>query len=307
RSTCLWGFRIPGSTEKLIMTLFADDTTVYLSKFDDFKHLKNELDRWCLASRAHFNVTKTEVIPLGTLEYRQQLRQMRRNKEGGSKLQADIHITEEGEPTRTLGGWIGNGVEQAQVWAKTLDKVQASLDRWTRGRLTLHLKAKIVQITVGAMTQYLTKVQGMPKAVEDKLVRMMKDFIWDRARAPMRLDFLYRAPDEGGLGLLDLRSRNDAIELGWCRTYLDLGSNRPTWTLLADVLFEDQIPKSQGTIDRDVTMNQFLQDWRPNVSGRSGLPKDLVQLIKVSRKHNVELAALRLTGRAKVSLPAWYH
>lgn len=77
--------------------------------------------------------------------------------------------------------------------------------------------------------------------------------------------------------------------------------------LLADILFEDQIPKSQGTIDRDVTINQFLQNWTPNVCGSSKLPKDLARLIKTSRKHNVELTALRLTAKAKGSLPVWYH
>lgn len=303
----LHGFQLPGSTEKLIATLFADDTTIYMSETDDFRHLQVELDRWCLASGARFNVTKTEVIPLGTIEYRQKLRDTRRNKEGGTRLQSDIHITAEGEASRSLGGWIGNNIEQTQVWTKTLDKVQASLDRWAKGRPTLHLKAKIVQITVGAMTQYLTTVQGMPRSVEDKLDRMTKDFLWDGAKAPLKMDLLYRPLDEGGLGLLDLRSRNEAIDLRWCRTYLDLGETRPTWTLVADVLFEDQIPKTQGTIDHDVTINQFVQTWRPNISGTSRLPKDLIRLITVSRKHNVKLEALRLTTTAKKSLPAWYH
>lgn len=113
-----------------------------LSEFNDFNHLRTELDRRCLASGARFNVMKAEVIPLGRQEYPQKLRDTRRNKEGGSALWADIHITEEGEPTRTLGGWIGNGVEQAHIWTKTVDKVQASLDRWARGRPTLHLRAK---------------------------------------------------------------------------------------------------------------------------------------------------------------------
>lgn len=303
----LQGFLIPGSTEKLIATLFADDTTVYLSEFDDFRDLKVELDRWCLASGARFNVTKTEAIPLGTPEYRQRLRDTRRNKAGGTRLQADIHITLEGEPTRSLGGWIGNKVEQAQVWSKTLDKVQCSLDRWAKGRPTLHLKSKIVQITAGAITQYLATVQGMPRIVEDRIEKMVKIFVWEGARAPLRMDYLYEPLDNGGLGMLDIRSRNDAIELRWCRTYLNLGGARPTWALVADVLLEGQIPKSQGTIDRDVTINQFLQTWRPNTSGNSKLPRELTSLIKVSRKYNVELAALRLTDKAKKSLPAWYH
>lgn len=157
------------------------------------------------------------------------------------------------------------------------------------------------------MMQYLTTVQGMPRAVENKLEKMTKNFVWEGAKAPLKMALLYHPLAEGGLGLLDLRSRNEAIKLRWCRPYLDLGSSRPTWTLIADVPFEGQIPKSLGHIDREVTMNQFLQLWRPNLSGNLKLPKDLARLIAVSRKHNVKLDALRLTNSAKLSLPAWYH
>lgn len=303
----LQGFRLPGSTGKLIATLFADDTTVYLSEFDNNKHLKTELDRWCLASGTRFNITKTEIIPLGTPEYRRELRATRRSVVGGSRLPESIHITAEGEATRSLGGWIGNGIDQTQVWERTLEKIQNSLDRWAKGHPTLHLRAKIIQITVGAMTQYLATVQGMPKSIETRLEKITKDFVWDGGRAPLKLDMLYRPLAEGGLNLLDIKTRNEAIDLRWCRKYLELGGTQPTWTLIADVLFENQIPRAQGLIDREVTINHFLQTWRPTRSSSSKLPKDLARLVLVSRKNNVKLDAMRLPNKAKKALPAWYH
>ena len=54
-------FEIPGVRDKLITTLFADDTTVFLSKFDKFTDLKAILNKWCIASGACFNVSKTEI------------------------------------------------------------------------------------------------------------------------------------------------------------------------------------------------------------------------------------------------------
>ena len=59
------GFEIPGVERKLITTLFADNTTVFLSKFDKFSALELILDKWCIASGARFNVSKTEIIPIG--------------------------------------------------------------------------------------------------------------------------------------------------------------------------------------------------------------------------------------------------
>jgi hypothetical protein len=52
-----------------VVQLFADDTTAYLSEHDSFDDLKRILDKWCLALGAHFNVTKTELIPFGTPEF----------------------------------------------------------------------------------------------------------------------------------------------------------------------------------------------------------------------------------------------
>ncbi|EEB98202.1 hypothetical protein MPER_02334 [Moniliophthora perniciosa FA553] len=70
RNSCLEGFEIPGIDEKLVANLFADDTTVFLSENDNFEDLKQILDGWCIAAKAVFNIAKTQVIPIGELQYK---------------------------------------------------------------------------------------------------------------------------------------------------------------------------------------------------------------------------------------------
>ena len=65
----LAGFDIPGIRDKLIVSLYADDTTIYLSESDSYAALQNILSRWCTASGAKFNLEKTEIIPIGTEEH----------------------------------------------------------------------------------------------------------------------------------------------------------------------------------------------------------------------------------------------
>ncbi|KAI6141835.1 hypothetical protein BKA82DRAFT_3931667, partial [Pisolithus tinctorius] len=57
----------------LVVSMFADDTTVYLVATDDAGILNTILSTWCCTSGAKFNMDKTEVIPVGTPEYRQSL------------------------------------------------------------------------------------------------------------------------------------------------------------------------------------------------------------------------------------------
>lgn len=72
----------------------------------------------------------------------------------------------------------------------------------------------IVQAVVGGHTQFLTKAQGMPAKIEKGFTKMIQDFMWEEDSSPqIALDALQRPIEEGGLNLLDLEARNEAIEI----------------------------------------------------------------------------------------------
>ncbi|OCH95328.1 hypothetical protein OBBRIDRAFT_717744, partial [Obba rivulosa] len=162
RASPLRGFHIPGVLNKIIATLFADDTTTYLSELDDFATLQQLLDTWCSASGAKFNIGKTEIIPIGTEEYRQRVVTTRRMNSTSAAIPAAIHIAHDGEATRSLGAWIGNKIDDAAPWSSNLEKVAAELLRWGRSNPTLRGRRLIVQMMIGGITQYMAKAQGMP-------------------------------------------------------------------------------------------------------------------------------------------------
>jgi len=88
-------------------SLFADDTTVYLSQEDSFQELQAMLNMWCRASGAKFNIAKTEIIPIGTPQHWRNMCETRRLSPNQPPIPGDIHIVKDGEPTRILGAWIG--------------------------------------------------------------------------------------------------------------------------------------------------------------------------------------------------------
>ena len=168
----LIGSRIVGKKERLIATLFADDTTTYLSKHDDFSKLTDILQNWCIPSGAKFNVNKTEIIPIGSPAHREAVYQTRYlNGTNGTPVPNDIKITRDGEAIRSLGAWIGNNIYQADVWSRILNKIDSSLERWEKGKPTIEGRHLIVLMVVGGMTQYLAKVQGIPPEIERRIDR----------------------------------------------------------------------------------------------------------------------------------------
>jgi hypothetical protein len=54
----LHGYKIPNVTNRIIINLYADDTTIFLSKEDKYSDLEEILSIWCLASGAKFSMEK---------------------------------------------------------------------------------------------------------------------------------------------------------------------------------------------------------------------------------------------------------
>jgi exonuclease III len=306
RTSNLNGYQIPGSNDDLKTTLFADDTTVFLSQGDSYDELISILTLWCRASGARFNVNKTEVLPIGTKTYRESVLHTRKTTPNGTPLPANIHIARDNEPIRILGGWVGNGIDEEAVWSKNIDKIQTTFERWHQGHPTLLSRRLVVNMFAGGMTQYLTMVQGMPKVVETRLQKMINDFVWDGKKAPININTMSAPRNEGGIHLLDIHARNEAIEIMWLKRYTTLGPTRPMWALIADVLIEENIAASNH-IDKEVTINTYLQSWSPMTDNRSKLPPDIRKMLNVGKKYNLNLEGLRIPEKVKKELPAWYH
>jgi hypothetical protein len=214
-------YRIPGNEEKLIANLFADDTTVFLSKEDNVEELYRILDRWCIASSARFNIQKTEIIPIGSATYRNKLYETRRIHDTTAEFPPSTHIAKEGEPVRILGAWIGNAIDNASIWTPTLEKLDKVLSRWDKGKPTIEGQKLIVQMVVGGMTQYLSQVQGMPSETKNKIEKRIRKFIWgDRTLPPINLETVQSPVQTGGRSLFDIRVRNKAIDIMWLKSYL---------------------------------------------------------------------------------------
>ncbi len=172
------------------------------------------LTRWCKASTAKFNIQKTEIIPIGTQEHRAKVIETQQTKDGSEEIPTHIHIAKDSEPVRILGLWVGNKIDNENIWSAQFDKINHTLERWDKSKPTIEGRKIIIQMVVGGMTQYLAQVQGMPEGAEKKLEKRIRKFIWrEKTKSPINIDTLYAPIKMGGRGLLDIKSRNEAIDL----------------------------------------------------------------------------------------------
>lgn len=309
REANLKGMEIEGEAERLIVKLFADDTTVYLSEKDDINDLNEILDSWCKASGGRFNNHKTAIVPVGNEEFRRNLIKTRKASSHHTQILTDVRIAPDGETTCLLGSFIGNKTDQPSVWAPTIEKITRDLERWNKGHPTIDGRRLIIGMVVGGRTQYRTCVQGMPPEIEQRLTRVIRNFIWgDVSHPTVGLETLSRPIEQGGKKLLDLKARNEAIELMKTKRFLDLSNKRLTWAKIADQLIETNLLK-KWKLERDgAYKNIFLQSLSANVrESKDGLTVSLRRMLKIAKKYGVKLTPTKLPLKQKLDMPIWYH
>ncbi len=312
RKSPITGFNIPRCEEALKAVLFADDTTVYLSSQDDFKTLQDVLDTWCSAAKARFNIGKTEIIPIGSLAYRQEMADTYRTTGSWGNYPKGVHVAQEGETVRILGAFFGNGIDQVHVWTVVLTKIVAMrkplmevIERWKRGHATVQGKRHVVHMIIGGMTQYLTTVQRMPDSIVNRLNKIIRSYLWDdRRNTPVGLSHVCLPVEQGGLGMLDLKTRNEAIDVMWLKAYLDFSENRPMWAYLVDDLFASHVPKDCRLRQPSLRVNPFLQKWKPKVRG---LPEELAGMMNAAKRFGLRLEGLAFSRAILKDMTMWDH
>ena len=93
------------------------------------------------------------------------------------------------------------------------------------------------------------KVQGMPNHIEAMLSKRALQFMWVGSSPQVNEQTMYLLIKKGGRALVDIRSRNKAIDVMWLKLYLSYGPDRLVWANIADSLIAMKSPKSEGKID----------------------------------------------------------
>jgi len=155
------------------------------------------------------------------------------------------------------------------------------------------------------MTQYLTVVQGMPKAVEENLIRQTCTFTWDNEGKPtIGLGTLTASIPDRGKQLLDIGMRNVAIEMMWIKGYLKMSDNCPSWADFADRIFAKYATNEQLIVPPAARINHWLQTWHP-VQKR--LPGPLQHMTRTAKAANLRMDALIIDSEVQRNIPIWFH
>ncbi|KAJ6451178.1 hypothetical protein C8R45DRAFT_848574 [Mycena sanguinolenta] len=112
---------------------------------------------------------------------------------------------------------------------------------------------------------------------------------------------------EGGKQILDIRSRNEAIDLWNLQSYLKHGDERASWCYFVDHILAKFLELSYLNLRLGQVINIFLQDIHVPISERIPLPDEIKRMIIVARKYNLIFTGLSISNEVKLAMPIWKH
>jgi len=202
-----------GSIE-VIISQFADDTTLALRSWRQLKKANIALQRWCDATGMKENVKKREGLAMGRYRH--------------GRMPEGVKWVKEGEHAVSLGCPIGNDMDTAAWWAQKILEVRKKSNRWSnlvgKGFFGRNL---IVQSMYFGRMRYWLYSMVMEKYQVKEVQRDATRLWW--SRDPMDETRRHRRPvaertargprAEGGLNEMDWDAHTRAFRAQWVTRY----------------------------------------------------------------------------------------
>ena len=191
---------------KQILAQFADDTSAYL-KFE-----KLTLDTFTKTlQRIEYNTglkvsyDKTTIYRVGLL-YAMNARLIMQQTYKWSN-----------EPIQTLGVTIPcDGSESDNNFSEVLEKVKRVANNWINRQATLFGKVLLVNSLIGSLLVYkmLTMLDLKDTQIRE-INGIIRSFLWNNKRAKISLEMLQKGKDQGGLRLVNIKAKQEALKITW--------------------------------------------------------------------------------------------
>ena len=189
-----------------LLSQFADDTNVYLDANTNFAAVTQTLQKAERNLGLKVNYDKTVLYRIGSLQHAQAERYVQETYTWGEP------------PITTLGvDVINDPIEMAVANMQPLiGKVESVLNAWKHRNLTLMGWVLVVNTLVESLFVYkMSVLSHMDDSILNQIQQIIWTYIWQGKHAKINFSLLRRPKDHGGLCLVDLRSKHQALLIQW--------------------------------------------------------------------------------------------
>lgn len=184
---------------------YADDTTVTVRDGGSVRKVVELVERYGRASGAKINRDKSEIMYIGEIE------------------RTDVGMRVEEKYVKVLGVYLGVDSNEARdvTWAGVINKIRTVCIAWRGRKLRLKGKVIVVNNLMLSVCVYVMSVIEMPEWVTNELNKIVVDFIWEGKGVKIAQKTLAGRRWQGGLNLIDLRTKKLAIRIKTVKKYME--------------------------------------------------------------------------------------
>ena len=197
------GLSLPGmqSSPPLTVTAYADDVNIFIKDQEDVQVLVDSLALYEKASSATVNWAKCEALRVGRWRGR-----------AVPCLPGGLQWGRNG--MKVLGVYLGTEGFQKQNWEGVLEKVCAKLSKWKwlLPQLSYRGRVLVANNLIASTLWHRLVVLPPPSGLTEEIQRLLVNFFWS-GQHWIRAAALYLPVEEGGQGLVDIKSRVLAFRL----------------------------------------------------------------------------------------------
>lgn len=190
---------------RCVINQYADDTTVTVREMSSVKKVLEIIGKYGMASGAKINREKSEIMYIGEVQ------------------RADIGLRVEEKYMKVLGVYLGVDSTDARdvTWTGVINKIRTVCSAWKGRKLKLKGKIIVVNNLMLSVCVYVMSVIEMPEWVMNELNKIACGFIWEGKGVKIAHKTLVARKREGGLKLIDLKTKKWAIRIKTVRKYLE--------------------------------------------------------------------------------------
>src|SRR5258706_1389839 len=166
---------------KLIM--YADDMNLFMSTSENFRIIRQVMADSCLAIGCKFNLDKTDILMVGSLEHR------------STGLHEDVtacfdraFVLPADSPLRILGVWVNSPDNAAPRWKQITSHIKKLVSQWNSIGASLLNRVVLAKALMMSRCYYLLDGNSIPPSVLRKLNNIILCFVrGSYSSAPYRL------------------------------------------------------------------------------------------------------------------------
>ena len=130
-----------------------------------------------------------------------------------------------GKPIKTLGVYFSaDAGENVKInFDAKIEKLKSKLNIWTSRDLTIFGRSCIVNTLGLSQFIYLASLVVFPENVIKTIEQLVSNFIWRGRKAKVKRQTLINKTEDGGIGLIDIRSKVKSLQCYWVVRYASGG------------------------------------------------------------------------------------